>query len=121
VSSAPSAAQPAPVAQTISDTKADTAPKASAGPSLEQVQQMAADVTALHQTVDQLSAGQNQMADDIAKLQAANDMILQKLTPPSPQKVSAPLAPPLPQTAARPAHKHMPALAPSPGAPLPLR
>jgi hypothetical protein len=82
---------------------------------------MAADLTALHQTVDQLTAGQNQMADNIAKLQAANDMVLQKLAPAPPQKVSAPLPPPLPQTAALPAHKHKTVLAPSPAAPLPLR
>jgi len=121
---APDAAQAAPVAQTVSEMapKAETEPQAEmpsqapAGPSLAQVQQMAADLAALHQTVDQLTAGQDQMARDVATVQAANEAILQKVSAPAPQKVSAPA----PQAAAPPVHKHRPALAPSSGVPLPL-
>jgi hypothetical protein len=111
------------VAQTVPEMTADTGPKtempskASPGPSLEQVQQMAADLTALHQTVEQLTAGQDQMARDIAKMQAANEAILQKVSAPPPQKVSAPA----PQAVAPPAHKRTSVLTPSSGAPLPLR
>jgi hypothetical protein len=87
--------------------KADTSAPAAA--SLEQVQQMAADLAALHQTVEHLTAGQDRMARDIATMQAANEAMLQKVTAPPP-----PAATPMPT-----AHKHVPA--PSTAAPLPLR
>jgi hypothetical protein len=82
------ASQPAAVSQ----TGPATAPQTPAAPSLAQVQQMAADLAALHQTVDQLTAGQNQMARDIANLQAANDAILQKVSTPPPPQTAAPPA-----------------------------
>jgi hypothetical protein len=99
--------QAAAVAQAAPEMKADTT--ATAAASLEQVQQMAADLAALHQTVEHLTAGQDRMARDIATMQAANEAILQKVTAPPP-----PAAAPMPM-----AHKHVPA--PSTAAPLPLR
>lgn len=95
--------QAAAVAQTAPETKTET--KSPTAASLEQVQQMAADLAALHQTVEYLSAGQDRMARDIATMQAANEAILQKVTAPPP-----PAAVPI-------AHKHVPWTA----APLPLR
>jgi hypothetical protein len=109
-----------PQAAVVAQTAPAMAPLAPAAASLEQVQQIAADLAALHQTVDQLTAGQDQMTRDVtrdmAKMQAANEAILQKVSAPPPPKVAAP---PLP-AAAPIAHKHMPAWAPS-AAPLPLR
>jgi len=101
--------QAAAVAQAASEMKADTT--ATAAASLEQVQQMAADLAALHQTVEHLTAGQDRMARDIATMQAANEAMLQKVTAPPP-----PAAAPTPMPTA---HKHVPA--PSTAAPLPLR
>ena len=95
--------QAAAVAQTAPETKTDT--KSPTAASLEQVQQMAADLAALHQTVEYLSAGQDRMARDIATMQAANEAILEKVTAPPPP-AAAPIA-----------HKHVPSTA----APLPLR
>ncbi len=110
-----------PQAAAVAQTAPAMAPLAPAAPSLEQVQQIAADLAALHQTVDQLTAGQDQMARDMtrdmAKMQAANEAILQKVSAPPPPKVAAP---PLPAVAPM-AHKHMPALGPPSAAPLPLR
>ena len=97
--------QAAAIAQTAPELKADTAAPAAA--SLAQVQQMAADLAALHQTVEDLTAGQDRMARDIATMQAASEAILQKVTAPPPP-AAAPVA-----------HKHVPA--PSTAAPLPLR
>src|SRR4029077_4085969 len=61
--------QAAPVAQTAPTTGA---PKEPAAPSLdwEQTQQMARDLAALRQNVDQLIASQNQMARQMARLQS---------------------------------------------------
>ena len=101
--------QAAAVAQAAQEMKADTT--ATAAASLEQVQQMAADLAALHQTVEHLTAGQDRMARDIATMQAANEAMLQKVTAPPP-----PAAAPTPMLTA---HKHVPA--PSTAAPLPLR
>ncbi len=94
------------VAQTNPET---VVPKASAAPSLEleQVQQMAKDLAEVRQGIVQLAAGHEQMARDIAKLQATNQGILDKVATP----------PPRPAT---PAPKQM---SPSPGssrAPMPL-
>ncbi len=80
---------PAPtVAQTTPET---VVPKASAAPSLEleQVQQMAKDLAEVRQAIEQLGAGQEQMARDIAKLQATNQGILDKVAAPLPRPAAA--------------------------------
>ncbi|MGA8319910.1 MAG: hypothetical protein WBE48_14070 [Xanthobacteraceae bacterium] len=97
--------QAAAIAQTAPEMKADTSAPAAA--SLEQVQRMAADLAALHQTVEDLTAGQDRMARDIATMQAADEAVMQKVTAPPPP-AAAPVA-----------HKHVPT--PSTAAPLPLR
>jgi VanZ family protein len=64
------------------------APKAPAAPSVDpaQVQQIAQSVAAVRQTVEQLAAGQGQMARDIARLESAVAEILVKIPelPPQP-------------------------------------
>jgi hypothetical protein len=83
------AVQAAPVAQTAPET---VAPKAPAAPSLdpEQVHQIALDVAALRQNVEQLSASQDQMARemrrDIARLESDLVDILLKIPEPPPQR-----------------------------------
>jgi hypothetical protein len=94
--SAPQAAsaQAAAVAPTASETAASTAPTAPA-PELQQLATMAHDLAAVRQSVEQLAAGQEQMARDIAKLQTAGQDIR--------RRISA-----LPPTAATTAHKPVP-------------
>jgi hypothetical protein len=102
---------PATPAATVAQTLPETVvPKASAAPSLEleQVQQMAKDLAEVRQAIVQLGAGQEQMARDMAKLQATNQGILDKVTPPPP---------PRPAT---PAPKRMSPSPGSSGAPMPL-
>jgi hypothetical protein len=75
--------QAAPVAQTAPTT---VAPKEPTAPSLdwEQMQQMARDLAALRQNVDQLIASQNQMARQMATLQS--DLVDVLLKMPEPQR-----------------------------------
>jgi hypothetical protein len=74
----------APVTQTAPEK---VAPKAPAAPSLdpEQVHQIALDVAALRQTVELLTAVQNQMARAVARQEAALVDILVKMPEPPPQ------------------------------------
>ena len=85
----------APVTQTAPET---IAPKAPAAPSIypERVHQIALDVGALRQTVEQLTAGQDRMAREVEKLQAADKEILEKITAPPPQPIAAPARNPTP-------------------------
>ena len=97
--------QAAPVAQTAPEA---AAPKAPGSPSLdaEQVQQIALGLAALRQTVDQLAAGQDQMAREVTRLQAADQEILEKIPAPPPRPTAAPT-------------RHTPLPPPSPRAPPP--
>jgi hypothetical protein len=94
--SAPQAAsaQAGAVASTASETAASTAPTAPS-PELQQLETMAHDLAAVRQSVEQLAAGQEQMARDIAKLQTAGQDIR--------RRISA-----LPPAAATTAHKPVP-------------
>jgi hypothetical protein len=96
----PTAPQPAPVAQTAPGTAARMA---SAAPSLDlqQVQQMAQDLVKVRQAVGQLATSQDQMAGDIAKLQAADQEILQRISAPRPRPAT-PVSPHRPTPVARP-------------------
>lgn len=102
-SQAPEMLQAANVALTSPET---SAPKAPVSPAIdpEQVQQITRNLTALQQSVEQLAAGQDQMAREITKLQAADSEILQKIPapPPPPQRpVIAPAHKPTPLPPAR--------------------
>jgi hypothetical protein len=90
--------QPARVGQTPPETSASTAPVAPAIDP-EQVQQITRNLSALQQSVEQIGAGQEQMTREIAKLQAADSEILQKIPAP---------APPPQHAATAPAHKPIP-------------
>jgi hypothetical protein len=99
--SAPQAAsaQAGTVASTESETAASTALTAPSA-ELQQLETMAHDLAAVRQSVEQLAAGQEQMARDIAKLQTAGQDIR--------RRISA-----LPPAAATPAHKPVPPLQPA--------
>jgi Cysteine rich repeat len=81
-------------------------PKAPAAPSVdpEQVHQIAMDLTALRQTVDQLAANQDKIGRNIDRLQAADQEILVKIpeSPPSPPIAAAPAVPGRPAPAGAP-------------------
>jgi hypothetical protein len=90
--------QAAPVAQTA---PAAVAPSVPVAPSIDpaEVHQIAMDLTALRQTVAQITAGQDQMAREVDRLQAADQEILVKIPePPPPPPIAA-----APAVAARPA------------------
>ena len=106
-------AQVATVAQTV---PAAVVPKALAAPSNdpEQVHQIAVDLAALGQTVDQLAASQDQMVHQIDTLQTSNQEILA-----SNREILEKIpAPPPPPTVA-PTHKPTTRMPPSSRAPIP--
>ena len=129
---APETAQQAPAALAAAEPAASN-PSANASPTLpsptlEQVQQIASDLAALKQAVEQLSGNQNQMTQDIAKVQATDQEVLNKVsankvvvTSPN-NKVAATKASALPP--AMPTHRHQPPplapiASPAPSAPPP--
>jgi hypothetical protein len=74
---------------------AQTAPPA---PSIDpaQVQQMTQNLSALRQNVEQLTAGQDQMARQIARLESAIAEVIVKMPAPPPQPPAAPARKPTP-------------------------
>ena len=97
-SSATETLQAAPVAQTA---PAAVAPSVPVAPSIDpaEVHQIAMDLTALRQTVAQITAGQDQIAREVDRLRAANQAILVKIPePPPPPPIAA-----APAVAGRPA------------------
>jgi hypothetical protein len=97
--SAPQAApaQGGAVAPTASDMAASTAPTASS-PESQRLATMAHDLAAVRQSVEQLAAGQEQMARDIAKLQTAGQDIRRRISalPPAAATAHRPVPPPQP-------------------------
>jgi hypothetical protein len=95
------APQAAPPAQTAPNMVAPAAP-AALSPELLQLNAMAAGLAAVRQSVDQLAAqvaaGQQQMAGDIANLQAADQDILHKISAPPPRPAAPPARKPVPLT-----------------------
>jgi hypothetical protein len=93
------APQAAPLAQTASDIVASAAP-ATPSPDLQQLKAMSLDLAAVRQNVEQLAAqfaaGQQQMAGDIATLQAAQQDILHKISLPPPRPAAIPARKPVP-------------------------
>jgi len=87
IRSAGQTSQAASVAQSAPDA---VAPKPVSDPAvnMDQVQHMARDLSALRQTVEQLAAGQDQMAREIEKLQAADLELLNRI-PTAPRQVPA--------------------------------
>lgn len=95
------APQAAAVAQTAYNIVSPTEPAPS--PDVQQLRTMSLSLAAMRQSVDQLAAqlaaGQQQMTRDIAKLQAADQEILDKISAPPPRPVAAPARKPAPLTA----------------------
>jgi hypothetical protein len=85
------APQAAALAQGASDTVAPTEP-AAPSPDLQQLQAISLDLAAVRQSVDQLAAqvasGHQQIAGDIAALQAAQQAILRKISAPPPRQAA---------------------------------
>src|SRR5580704_783243 len=99
-------AQAGAVASTASETAASTAPTAPS-PELQQLETMAHDLAAVRQSVEQLAAGQEQMARDIAKLQTAGQDIRRRISafpPAAATTARKPVPPPqpAPQSSAMP-------------------
>jgi hypothetical protein len=69
----------APQSQTAPDMIAPTAP-ATSSPDVEQLKAMSLGLAVVRQSVEQLAAAQQQMTDEIAKLQAAEQEILEKVS-----------------------------------------
>jgi hypothetical protein len=120
----PASAQAGAVAPTASETAASTAPTAPF-PELQQLATMAHDLAAVRQSVEQLAAGQEQMARDIAKLQTAGQDIRRRISvlpPAAATTAHKPVPPPQPalQSSVAPLPPAPPELAPpSSAAPLP--
>jgi hypothetical protein len=93
------ARQAAPVAQTAPDTIPPAAP-AAPSPDQQQLNTMSLGLAAVRQSIDQLAAGQEQMARDIAKLQAAEQGILDKISASAPRPSGPTPRKPVPPTPA---------------------
>lgn len=96
-SSAPETQQ---VASAVQSVPQNAAPKAPVAPSIdpEQVHQIASDVAAQRQTIEQIAASQDQMAHVVDRLQGAVAEIIVKLPePPPPPPVAAAVPAPKPK------------------------
>jgi hypothetical protein len=99
--------QAAPVAQTAATPSLDP----------EQVQQMTQNLATLRQTVEQLAGGQDQMAREIARLEAAVAELIAKIPEPPAQPSVAPARKPTPV----PPSSRAPIAPPSSRTPIPPR
>lgn len=108
---------PAGPEKTAAETVASKAPTA---PSLDpaQVQQMAQNLAAVRQTVEQLAAAQDQIARVIARLESAVAELIVKIPEPSPQPPAAAARKPAPVP---PPSSRAPIAQPSSRAPMPPR
>jgi len=102
--STPDAPQAAPVAQAAPDTIAAGAAPAVPSPDQQLLEAMARDLASVQQRVEKLATGQEKLARDIARLQAAEKDIRHKISVP-------------PQPAATPAPKPMPMMPPEQAVP----
>src|SRR5712691_5447958 len=85
---------PQAIAQSAPNIAAPTVPAAPSA-DVQQLQKTSLDLAALRQSLDQIAAGQQQMTDGIAKLQAVEQDILNKISVPSPQPATAPARKPV--------------------------
>jgi hypothetical protein len=91
------APQTAPPAQTAPNMVASAAP-AALSPEPLQLKAIEVGLAAVRQSVDQLAAGQLQMAGDIANLHAVDQDILHKISAPPPRPAAPPARKPVPLT-----------------------
>jgi hypothetical protein len=89
------APQAAPLAQTASDMPAP-GQSATPSPELKQLKEMSLAFATVRQSVDQLAASQQQMADGVAKLAADQQELLHKISAPPPRPAPAPARKPVP-------------------------
>jgi hypothetical protein len=83
--------------QTVPDVVAPTAPVV-LSPNLEQFNALSLSLAAMRQRMDQLAIGQQRMAGDIAKLQADEQDMVQKISTPPPRPAAAAVRKPVPPT-----------------------
>jgi hypothetical protein len=137
-------AQAGAVASTASETAASTAPAAPSPEFQHQLETMLGDLAAVRQSVEQLAVGQEQIARDIAKLEAAGQQTaghdirrgISALPPaaattarkpvplplPAPESSAAPLPPAPPEPAPQPSVTPLPPASPEPPRPpMPVR
>ena len=95
------APQATPLAQPASDTPAP-APSATPSPELKQLKEMSLAFATMRQSVDQLAASQQQIADGVAKLTADQQQLLQKISAPPPRPAAAPARKPVPLPSSEP-------------------
>jgi chemotaxis protein histidine kinase CheA len=108
--SVPDSSQAASAAQAAPDIATPTAPAAPSPEVQQQLEVMARDLAALRQSVDQLTIGQEQMARDIASLQAAEKDTRHRTSALPPKPTPAPKPPPRPPSQATPTAPPPPAL-----------
>jgi hypothetical protein len=89
-------AQAGAVAPPASETAASTAPAAPSPELQQQLATMAHDLATVRQSVEQLAAGQEQMARDIAKLQTAGQDIRRRISALPPPAAGTPVHKPVP-------------------------
>jgi hypothetical protein len=97
------ASQAASLAPAVAETQPAPQPAAPPAPPSVDPQQLNAislDLASVRQSVDQLTARQQQMAGDIARLQASEHDILQKVSAPPPRPAAPPVRKPVPPTLA---------------------
>ena len=92
------APEAAPVAQTTPPDVVAPTPPATPSPDVQQIKAMLLGLAAVRQSVEQLAAGQEQMTGEIAKLQAAEQEILNKISASPPRPAAAPARKPAPLT-----------------------
>jgi len=96
----------APEAGSLVQTASDAAAPAAPSPDQQELKAMSVDLAAVRQSVErlaaQLSAGNQQMAGDIATLQAAQQTILRKMSTPAPRPAPQPRSAALPPPEAPP-------------------
>jgi hypothetical protein len=90
-------AAPAAFAQTVPSTVGQTA-SATPSPEVQQLTTLSLDLASVRQSVDQLAARQQEVAEAITRLQAAEQDILHKISAPSPQPAAAAARKPVPLT-----------------------
>jgi hypothetical protein len=110
-------AQAGAVVLTTSETAAPTAPTAPT-PELQQFEAMSHDLAAVRQSVEQLAAGQEQMARDIGKLQTAGQDIRRRISALPPAAVTTARKPVPPAQSSPPSSAAL--FRPAPPRPAPL-
>jgi uncharacterized coiled-coil protein SlyX len=112
------------VASAVQTAPENVTAKAPVAPSIdpEQVDQIASGVAAQRKAIEQIAAGQDQMAHVVDRLQGTVAEILVKMAePPPPPPVAAAVPAPKPVAAAAPAPKPKPKLTAPPWSPGPMQ